>query len=1020
MLKSFYEAVLPRNGGHYCLFLLGSKSHVWADSIDELVEITEARSEQQGIYYAVESFKEPTTRSQTNALALRALRLDIDAGEKKHAKDPDGTYPTQRDALTAAVAFFQATRLAPSYIVSSGEGLHIYYCLSADLTPETWLPLAARLGELGDEHGLRIDTTCTTDTARILRPVGMLHPNGSRVSVLKATGVVYDAVELSNLLGAKPPARKFDMSVNADVALKVEGPPKSALKIAEHCAALRGVAEEAGDVPEPLWRAMLGVVKFTVEGLDIAHEWSHGHPEYDPAGTERKFNAWNAGPTSCAEFSRQTKACQGCAYNGKIKSPVQLGYLTEKQVEELPPEKQPEPPKEPERTGDPWDGCIPKGFSVQRIDGKLTLLGQVLVEKETETGDAIKVAVTVPITHNIFWLGYEAEALHSDDTAQVTLHKVDEHGRQLTYMLDQAIVASSHKLLEFLAGKRIHLTRNKRAVSAMSDYLIAQLQRIAGQLPREKIDGRFGLRVSGDGDLICVQGEHIIYGDGRIGTAMLGNALIGEPSRQFRIPLPPSGSGEWPAAVWDTDIMPKARRHAEFLRKHYGDHSLRKYQLACMLGLASPLMAFVTGEYHHGETLPPNGLAVSLYSREGGRGKTTLIKSIMLAFGPPGALVKDSNDLGSTDLARIGKMSMFGTFPVSMEEMGSTREASIARLISSIANGAGRERMNQKGARITSPQWALIALLTTNRAQRDMVAATQSESSAIQYRLLELNVDSIMFDQPSRDSFAADWADIQRDCAGALGAVIHRRICELGADKVNTAVVQCVSRADKLLGSKQEARFQYRALGAVLFLHQLLARDGLELFDLKDLVAEFRHAHDAGVDYVAENILPTNGVDLLAMVLSDLKPHTLITENETHRGYDRQKFDLPLNNRVPDKVLARHVTSMGHTYIASNALREWAVEHKLSERDMLSDCKRAGVLVPPKPEFPNNFTAQLDLFKGTREANATRTSCIKVNTRRLAALTGAEEEAPEADNVVPMRKQESGSAAAATPLENAS
>jgi hypothetical protein len=41
MLTTFYEAVLPSTGqGHYCLFMLGSKQHVWAHSLDSLADHT--------------------------------------------------------------------------------------------------------------------------------------------------------------------------------------------------------------------------------------------------------------------------------------------------------------------------------------------------------------------------------------------------------------------------------------------------------------------------------------------------------------------------------------------------------------------------------------------------------------------------------------------------------------------------------------------------------------------------------------------------------------------------------------------------------------------------------------------------------------------------------------------------------------------------------------------------------------------------------------------------------------------
>ena len=313
MLTPFFEAVLPRVG-HLALFSLSNKQHVWAQTIPELVQDVEQRSEQQGVYFATASFWQPSNRTQDNVQALRALRLDIDAGAAKFKKHPDGAYPTQQDALRAVMAFTSAHKLKPSYIISSGEGLHIYYCLTDDAAPEVWMPLASRLGQLCAESGLRADNSVTCDTARVLRPPGTLHPNGQRVAVLGSSGRVYTLEEIRQRLGVAPPSetdiafagaetRKFNLAVNEDVRA-VEGPPKSIHKISAHCGAVNEAAASRGDVPEPYWRAMIGIVKFTVEGREMAHELSRGHEDYDSGETDRKFDAYGAGPTTDRKSTR--------------------------------------------------------------------------------------------------------------------------------------------------------------------------------------------------------------------------------------------------------------------------------------------------------------------------------------------------------------------------------------------------------------------------------------------------------------------------------------------------------------------------------------------------------------------------------------------------------------------------------------------------------------------------------------------------------------------------------------------
>ena len=356
MLLDFYKAVLPEYG-NYCLFILPERRHVWVDSLDKLATASEKLSPRKGVYFATSSFEAATSRTQANVLGLRSLRLDIDAGPDKFAKHGEGkVYATQKDALVATVQFSKTVSLAPSFIVSSGQGLHIYYALTETVTPDAWEPVAKALALLCVQHKFLADPSVTEDTARVLRPIGSLHSEGRVVSLMKATGVVYGLAALGAKLGAViAPKRKYDLSVNDEVLTTFQGPPSSAIKIAQHCPALREIVDLEGDVPEPQWRAMLGLVKRTVEERSIAHEWSIGSSDYDQDEVDAKFDAWTTGPTTCTEFAKHTDTCSTCPHKGRIKSPIVLGLMTAPEIEAIPEEIRPEPPTllEPTPQGKP-------------------------------------------------------------------------------------------------------------------------------------------------------------------------------------------------------------------------------------------------------------------------------------------------------------------------------------------------------------------------------------------------------------------------------------------------------------------------------------------------------------------------------------------------------------------------------------------------------------------------------------------------------------------------------------------
>jgi hypothetical protein len=182
MLLDFYRAILPASG-HYCLFLLPEAKHIWVESIEELADLTEKYQDRTGVYYGTTAFDEKS-RKQVNVPLMRSLRLDIDCGPEKHERNPEGTYPSQKDGIADLIRFSKELKLPPTFIVSSGAGLHVYYCLDADVPRESWQGAAKALQQKCVAHGLRVDPTVTQDAARILRPLGALHDNGNRVGYI--------------------------------------------------------------------------------------------------------------------------------------------------------------------------------------------------------------------------------------------------------------------------------------------------------------------------------------------------------------------------------------------------------------------------------------------------------------------------------------------------------------------------------------------------------------------------------------------------------------------------------------------------------------------------------------------------------------------------------------------------------------------------------------------------------------------------------------------------------------------
>lgn len=338
--KEFLSDVLPEEPGrHYVLWTKHDKRHHSFGTVDDvLVALFGPFFNVADTYFATAAFGDeisPKTggiaRAQTNVVGKLALYADMDCGAEKFAKKPDETYPTRDDALRAAVHAIQGRKLPmPSYIISSGTGIHLYWCLESAVDRHKWNALAHGLAQAGEAVGLKFDPACTEDSARLLRPIGALHSCGNRVTILKKTGRKYTPDQLATLFGIggdpfhSPTAKRALTGVNADV-LGYDGSPTEFELIAQGCGAVSWAAAEENQprVNRDYWRGLLGIVKHCAGADELAHVVSMHHSEYDEDTTERTLAGWEAGPTTCEYFSRfdgvNGGACTNCPHvNGAV------------------------------------------------------------------------------------------------------------------------------------------------------------------------------------------------------------------------------------------------------------------------------------------------------------------------------------------------------------------------------------------------------------------------------------------------------------------------------------------------------------------------------------------------------------------------------------------------------------------------------------------------------------------------------------------------------------------------------
>lgn len=169
-LHDFYSDILPTQG-RYALFMLPNARHCFVDSIDAAVikTLELEKSSTGAVYHANASYGAESQRTQNNVVSIKSCWLDIDCGSDKAAGGKG--YPTKKDANAALSQFIKSYALpTPTYVIDSGNGLHVYWALTEDVTPALWKSTSTQLDILLKHAGLLVDPSRTKDSASILRP----------------------------------------------------------------------------------------------------------------------------------------------------------------------------------------------------------------------------------------------------------------------------------------------------------------------------------------------------------------------------------------------------------------------------------------------------------------------------------------------------------------------------------------------------------------------------------------------------------------------------------------------------------------------------------------------------------------------------------------------------------------------------------------------------------------------------------------------------------------------------------
>ena len=634
------------------------------------------------------TYNEPQ-RTQKNAVALKSIFLDIDCKEEKG-------YPDQKAAIGALASFIAKSKMPrPNLVVSSGNGLHVYWTFVEPLAPEEWKPRAFALAEATKQLGLKADTQCTIDAARILRVPDTFNRKGKEPKAVRLVSVQpkdYTIEELDAALAPFMGSRSTVLPARPSLATGVNSalsaglttnkvPPAKLEVLADACPFVKEAVETGGeDFANPLWNLTTLIGTFCEDGREAAHHMAGGHPEYSEETTDalydrkvREKEEKGLGWPKCQSIALAGAAqCAGCPHKNAGKSPFHFAT----------PPAPPPPPNSPK----PKDWDLPQGY-VRDSDDRVN---KVIVNQDGTT-DLIPV-LNYPIRdpwlqRNPWVLNFSTTVGPETPNVEMVWTEVQKQGGARASLSSYGIALrpgrASLMFEEFMSSWMEKLQTVKNVVVQSSPF--------GWQVNRQgNIEGfTFQEQWTPNGAKPCSAGDPI-----------LASAYT------------PRGNLE----AW--------RKAAKLVTDQ------KKPALDAVLASAfgAPLVKFIGQE----------GVMMSLWSAKSGIGKTTAMKTACAVWGDP---KKAMAGLSDTSMSVTNKMSQLRALPMYWDELKTEEDTRrFVNLVFQLSAGRDKSRMTSDIKQRDTGSWQTMLISASNESIIDYVVGKTKMSLAGVYRVFEYEI----------------------------------------------------------------------------------------------------------------------------------------------------------------------------------------------------------------------------------------------------------------------------------------
>ncbi len=918
--KEFLAHVLP-DDGLVCLAFPsnGTFRHRFYDDKDKAAaDAIKIDSAGYTVYFGCASYIQSDTRKATNVASARSLWLDVDCGEGK-------PYADAREGLKALCDFFKALELPAPTIVQSGTGLHVYWRLDRDVTPDEWRSLANGLKQSARDHGFRADPARTSDIASVLRPVGTHHRKGKEIPVklLRAGQEVSVSAlqEKFGWLGSYPQAA--DTQINSDLSGGIEYPPANAELIAERCGIMQLMRDTQGNVDQPTWYHSLQILAACQDGEKFAHGWSSGHPDYSEEETNTKFaQAKQHRPTTCQKLADyQPQICEVCPFNGKINSPIALGYenapgAPAQRFVEVAPE---EVPVE-----------LPFGYKASKdiATGNMSLM--VCLEKDDNNQP-----IWTPFCDSFF---YPVSRIHTKEGNMLEFDLVLPKNVHRRFLVNTATIAEGGKSLAGELGK-MEIVSRPGMKSQIDAYLTRWIDKMRQEADEVETYTRFGWY---EKDFLV--GETLLTPAGPRQVLLRGNAALKKDAVATR-----GDFEEWKQVINGAYNYP-------------GQEALQ-YQV--LLGFASPLFALFK---------ELGGITVYAHSEGSGVGKTTAQRAALSVWGNWQELQMAEGKTTVNALQVL--MGTYHNLPVLFDELTNQSYEEASRLVFDTSSGRAKAKLNRDGSlKENVHNWSTIMMASGNNTITEKLANHRLNASAEIARAFEFTVTNCSKLSPNE---ARDLFPKLLDNYGHAGIVFMDYVVR-NYDRVADALLRVQKVFNEKLNVNNTERYWSALQACVITALKICRKTNILFFDpvamqnwIEESLRANRHQMNDTVD---------SSSDTFGRMLTDIWQGILVTlgEGDLRRNAIADVVQHPrgiLTGRAIVGLSPRENTTL---LLNAIAVRDWCNRRGASAKELFA----AGVAegwVSPKP-------VRYSLGRGTTQyaTISSQVKCWEINLRKLGA-----------------------------------